>query len=369
MTNEQKREYHPVADIFPLMDGDEYDALKADIAANGLLEAIWLDAEGSVIDGRNRHRACLDLDIAPRFRTWDGNGSRVSFIISLNLHRRHLTSSQRAIVGLDMLPFLEAEARERMAQGGGDKTAGSQIFDYPMENRGRASDHAAQAAGTNRQYISDAKRIQKEAPELLDKIRSGEMKITEAKRELVKRNRPEAPPLPPDVFPVIYADPPWSYGNSGIIGDTDNYGHVGRHYPSMTIGELCDLPIKNMVADNAVLFMWVTSPLLAECWPVIKAWGFKYKTSFIWDKVKHNFGHYNSVRHELLLVCTRGSFTPQVNKLFDSVQSVERSDKHSEKPQEFRDIIDTIYPHGPRIELFARAGTDGWATWGNEDDN
>ena len=77
-------------------------------------------------------------------------------------------------------------------------------------------------------------------------------------------------------------------------------------------------------------------------------------------------GHYNSVRHEFLLVCTRGSCTPDVPKLFDSVQSIERSNKHSEKPQEFRDIIDTSYLVGKRVELFAREPHEGWEVWGNE---
>ena len=76
-------------------------------------------------------------------------------------------------------------------------------------------------------------------------------------------------------------------------------------------------------------------------------------------------GHYNSVRHELLLVCTRGSCLPDVAKLFDSVQSIERT-AHSAKPEEFRQIIDTVYPYGERIELFARRHVAGWAAWGLE---
>ena len=134
----------------------------------------------------------------------------------------------------------------------------------------------------------------------------------------------------------------------------------------MTIAELCAMDIKGIAGDDAVLFLWVTSPLLDECWPIIKAWGFNYKTSFVWDKVKHNFGHYNSVRHELLLVCTRGSCTPDAKELIDSVVEVERSKAHSGKPERFREIIDQLYPHGKRIELFARKNTKGWEAYGNE---
>jgi len=133
----------------------------------------------------------------------------------------------------------------------------------------------------------------------------------------------------------------------------------------MTNEELASMPVMDIVEDNAVLFLWVTSPKLDEVWPIISAWGFKYKTSFVWDKVKHNYGYYNSVRHEFLLVCGRGSSTPDIKKLYDSVQSIERT-KHSAKPERFREIIDHIYPLGKRVELFARDEAEGWDAWGNQ---
>jgi N6-adenosine-specific RNA methylase IME4 len=78
-------------------------------------------------------------------------------------------------------------------------------------------------------------------------------------------------------------------------------------------------------------------------------------------------GHYNSVRHEVLLICTKGSCTPENVKLFDSVQTIEKTKKHSEKPEEFREIINTLYPSGKKIELFRRGDApNGWSVWGNE---
>ena len=180
-------------------------------------------------------------------------------------------------------------------------------------------------------------------------------------RRLVKKEMVKEVAPPSGKYRVIYADPPWSYGNKLV----DGYGAAENHYPTMTIEELCALPVKDLAEDNAVLFLWVTSPLLEECFEVIRAWGFKYKASFVWDKLRKNFGYYNGVRHEFLLVCTRGSCTPDVPKLFDSVQSIERTE-HSRKPEEFRQIIDTLYPHGKRIELFARRPAPGWEVWGNE---
>lgn len=182
-------------------------------------------------------------------------------------------------------------------------------------------------------------------------------------RALVRKSLPPTP-IPPGKFRIIYADPPWSYSDKLIKG----YGAAEHHYPAMSLEELCAMPVAGRVADDAVLFLWATSPMLEEAFQVIKAWGFTYVTSFVWDKVKHNFGHYNSVRHEFLLIATRGSCTPDADKLFDSVQTIERSARHSEKPEEFRKIIETLYTHGAKLELFARAKHKGWAVFGNQFD-
>lgn len=221
------------------------------------------------------------------------------------------------------------------------------------------------------QHLSDMP--DKEFEKNLEELR-GEKPITTSGilREIKETEREkrhemlDASDLPDAKYRIVYADPPWQYNDSGVITENDNYGHAERHYPTMSIDQLCLLPVKNMIETDAVLFLWTTSPLLEDSFKVIHAWGFEYKTSFVWDKVKHNFGHYNSVRHEFLLICTRGSCTPDNLKLFDSVQSIERTEKHSEKPEEFRAIIDELYTSGKRIELFARSKHDGWETWGNE---
>ena len=76
------------------------------------------------------------------------------------------------------------------------------------------------------------------------------------------------------------------------------YGHASCHYPVLSIPQLCQLPVKGIAAKPAVLFLWFPAPMLVEVAFVITAWGFKYKTHWVWDKVGHNFGHYLSVRHE-----------------------------------------------------------------------
>lgn len=173
--------------------------------------------------------------------------------------------------------------------------------------------------------------------------------------------------LPAGLFRVIYADPPWQSDDAGVITSRDAYGHAPRHYPTTSVEELCALPVRDHVADDAVLFLWVTSPLLAECWPVTEAWGFNYKTSLVWDKVAHNFGHYVSVRHEFLLLCTRGRCTPDApTPMPHSVVVERRSEAHSEKPASFRKTIERLYPLGARLELFGRHEVEGWTVYGNQ---
>lgn len=364
------KNFHPLAEVFPLIEGAEFDALVADIKANGLHDPITL-LDGTILDGRNRYRACLNAEVAPRFEEFEGPDP-VAFVVSKNVARRHLDESQRAMAAAKISNLGRGRPSDNSANLRNNEAAqmlnvGSRSIESAKAVLRSATQEVIRAVERGQIAVSKAAELTKAAPEfqraVVQKISDGSAKTaTDAVRQAKHEAKVDAPELPSESYRVIYADPPWSYGNSGL----DDYGHAERHYPTMTIDELCQMPVKAMADDNAVLFMWVTSPLLEECFDVIRAWGFKYKTSFIWDKVKHNFGHYNSVRHELLLVCTRGSCTPDVKTLHDSVQTIERTDKHSEKPEEFRAIIDAIYPRGRRIELFSRKTVNGWDAYGNE---
>ena len=90
-----ERDFHPVADLFPLMEGTEFSALVNDIREYGLIDPIMLHSDGSILDGRNRYRACLEAGVDPVYDTWSGNGSEAALVISRNIHRRHLTRDQK----------------------------------------------------------------------------------------------------------------------------------------------------------------------------------------------------------------------------------------------------------------------------------
>jgi N6-adenosine-specific RNA methylase IME4 len=173
----------------------------------------------------------------------------------------------------------------------------------------------------------------------------------------------ETPELPEGKYQVIYADPPWQYAQEQHSKEKQDT-ILETHYPTMPTEDICRIPVQELTGDNAVLFIWTTSPKLFEVKQVIDAWGFEYKASMIWDKVKHNVGYYVSVRHEFLLICTKGSCLPDIPKLHDSVVTEERTE-HSKKPDIFYEIIEGMYK-GKKIELFARKPHKNWDCWGNQ---
>lgn len=181
--------------------------------------------------------------------------------------------------------------------------------------------------------------------------------IREVKRKAIKSEISTLPP-PQGKYRVLYADPPWKYNNSGFTTSAEN------QYPTMPTDEICNLPIKDLVDENAVLFLWATSPLLEDALKVCKEWGFTYKTNFVWVKNQHTGGFYCYGQHELLLIATKGSMLPNAKGMRSSVINAARRE-HSRKPDEVYSIIEAMYD-GPYIELFARSKREGWSGWGVE---
>ncbi|MFN7134035.1 MAG: MT-A70 family methyltransferase, partial [Myxococcales bacterium] len=215
-----------------------------------------------------------------------------------------------------------------------------------------------------------ARRPAEQQVAIAEKIQSGAAStVREAARQVKKEEIEKGgSPLPsgPKRYRVIYADPPWQYSDARSIGGYDATA-AEHHYPTMSVAELSALDVKGLAAPDSVLLCWATFPLLDDALEVVRAWGFTYKTAFVWSKRRPNFGHYHNASAELLLVCTRGSCTPDADRREDQVQVVERTGRHSAKPEEFRELIDRLYTHGHRIELFRRgAAPAGWDVFGNE---
>lgn len=165
-------------------------------------------------------------------------------------------------------------------------------------------------------------------------------------------------------FTVLLIDPPWQY-----YVKMSEAKAVENHYPTLSLEELCELDVPSICADDAILFLWVTAPMVDEATVLIRSWGFKYRTNITWHKTgAPGLGHWARINHEHLFICVRGSFpTPSHEKLDNSVWSLPRG-RHSEKPKEFRQHIEELFPKHPKAELFARESAPGWTSIGNEID-
>lgn len=161
-------------------------------------------------------------------------------------------------------------------------------------------------------------------------------------------------------YGTIYADPPWQYGNQGTRAATDN------HYNTMTVDALCAMPVERAALPDAHLHLWTTNAFLFDAKRVIEAWGFEYKSAFVWVKDQIGIGNYWRVSHEFLLTAVRGDAKRFEDKNLRSWLQAPRQ-QHSRKPEEVRAMIERASP-GPYLELFGRRGMENWTVLGDQVD-
>jgi N6-adenosine-specific RNA methylase IME4 len=378
---------HPLADIFPPLEGEEFDALVEDVRQHGLREPVVL-YQRKILDGRNRYRACATAGTACRFESYEGDDP-AAYVISLNLKRRHLSESQRAMAAAKLAKW---------SLGDNQHTPGSE--NLPTQG------HAAELLNVSDRSVRSARTVQGlGAPELQRAVERGDVKVSvaadvatrpiETQREIVARGTKEileaakqiravraeanrakwdartielsktTAPLPRDRrYPIILADPPWEFK---VYDAKSGSGRCPEaHYPTMSTEAICAMPIAEIATPDAALFLWTTAPTLEESLSVLKAWGFRYVTNVVWVKDKTGLGYWVRNQHELLIIAVRGNMRspPEGSRPPSIIMSPRR--EHSRKPDEVYELIERMYPELPKIELFARNARAGWAAWGNE---
>lgn len=382
-------ETHPAADVFPMLDEAQLDSLARDIRAHGLKHPI-MRLDGKILDGRNRLSACLRAGVEPRFAE-HGEGNPWLTVWSLNAERRQIEDKIRLVlireeinVGADAHDERKRKAQEEANRARSEAARGNQnaaknsrasheapptplppVRDNAVKEARKSATALAAQTGVSRATVERALALKMKAPEQAERVKAGEVvgaiALKEVRRaEVVARVAATPAALPLDSVrpcPVVYADPPWSYDN------TSSAGAVADQYGTMPLAAICAL--KPPATKDAVLFMWATSPLLPEAFEVLRAWGFTYKASLVWDKGSGT-GNWVLNAHELLLIAVRGNIPcPLPSNRPVSVVSVPRG-KHSAKPKEFAALIRRMYPEFERVEMFCREPSEGFASWGNE---
>lgn len=357
-------EIHPLANTFPLMADSEIDGLAADIAANGLHEAITL-YEGRVLDGRNRLLACKKSGLEPRFQEYKGN-SALQYVVSMNLKRRHLNESQRGMVGA------------RLA----NMPPGYRTDLEPAANLPEviSEAHAAEMLNVSERTLRSAKMILREAPEMAAEIDAGEVTIGAVlkgrKREHQERRRQEnkekAMECSPDIvesgarFATILIDPPWDCADEG---DVNPLGRAKPEYADLTIEELLDpekVPTARLADDDCHLYLWVTNRTVRKGFDLVEAWGFRYVTMLTWPKPSYGLGSYFRGQTEHILFGVKGSQHLKRSDASTLLPAWKRGPNgHSSKPVEIYEFVESCSP-GPYLEMFSRAQEkrEDWAYWG-----
>lgn len=366
--------------LIPPLTVEEYNGLEASILADGCRDALVLWGN-ILVDGHNRYEICTTHDVP--FETvqkdFADRNDALAWIIKNQFGRRNLPAYERARLALKLKPVIAEKAEVKMREGI-NQYSPCQKSDKPSIDTKK---ELAKAAGVSHDTIAKVEKIERQAaPEVKEQLRKGELSINQAyqtvrreeKKHEVQQRIEEHAAVQTGVvdiqqtdrkYNIIYADPPWRYWESGNKNQA-------LHYTTMTIDEICDLPVKNIADDDCVLFLWVTYPILHEAFRVIESWGFKYSTAaFVWVKKNKQkdspfigCGAWTRANTELCLLATKGN----IMRLDASISQVVESpiEEHSKKPDVVRELITRLVGELPRVELFCRNPADGWDVWGNE---
>jgi N6-adenosine-specific RNA methylase IME4 len=379
--------------LFDPLPDEDYERLKADIRERGVLVPVELDEDGNILDGHHRVRAWKELkaegvnlaDFPRMLRPSMSEEEKRNHVRALNILRRHLTKEQRAEVMADMrrdgMTLQQIATAVNVSVGTVHNTlssfselknsetpmttVGKDGKSYPATKQRKVGTPGITVKNDRQQQQVQAaiKFVDTSTGEILDAHEATRDHLRE-KREQTRRERAGKAAELSSAFGrygVIYADPPWRYEHAPA-----NNRVIENHYPTMSLEEICALPVSDIRHEEAALFLWATSPKLHDALNVIEAWGFDYRTCMVWVKDRVGMGYYVRQQHELLLIATCGNMTtPPEGARPSSVFHAPRLE-HSRKPDLVYDLIERMYPEYRKVELFARRAREGWEAWGNE---
>lgn len=373
--------FHAIAGIFPLMDGQPLADLTEDIRQHGQHEPIWL-YEHQILDGRNRYRACLASGVDPVFRVYEGDDP-VGFVVSLNLHRRHLDESQRAI----------SAAKAANHKVGNPNWSNS-------ANSGLTTEQASEKFNIGTTAIKSAKQVlAKGIPELTTKVETGEVRVSTAadiatlsaaqqdiivglgekailmaakeirsKKAVIRQQENDrirqaalAIPPPEGKYRCIVMDPPWPMQK--VERDVRPNQSEALDYPVMSLEQIMAIDLPS--ADQCHLYLWTTQRFIWAAKDLLETWGFTHLAIMVWHKPggfqPAGLPQYNC---EFVLIGRRGGLEFNTTRDFPLCFSAPRRE-HSRKPDQFYRRVLRVSPE-PRLDMFSREPRAGFAQFGAE---
>jgi N6-adenosine-specific RNA methylase IME4 len=379
--------------LFPDLSQSEYEALKADIAENGVLVPVEYDEDGNILDGFHRVKACNELGIEdwPSItRVGFSEEEKRTHARRLNMNRRHLTRAQkrkqirgqlldtpewsnnRIAILLSSTDKTVKTVRDEMIAGSEipnlDKLFGADKKWYPANDPEPETEPEAQPefcglfARTEDKREKQAEAVKQLPQDLAEDVVKGDKTIPQAKREARQRNKPKTPPLPSGKYRCLVIDPPWPIEKI----DREVRPNQGQFldYPTMTIDEIKALDVPGKYDPNGChVYLWVTHKYLPTGLILFDEWGIKYQCLMTWVKPTGMTPYSWMYDTEHVLFGRVGSLP--LEKLGLKLSFEASITKHSEKPDIFFERVKLASPE-KRLNMFARKERDGFESWGNE---
>jgi len=352
--------------IPPLMK-EERERLEDSIRNEGVREPliVW---NNILVDGHNRKEIADKLKKNYKIKgiKFKDRNAVILWIINNQLGRRNISLYDRTRLALRYEEIIKPKAKENMSKGGQGLTTLSKV-----NTRKELSKMSKTSEGT----ISKVKFIeQKATKETKDKLSNGTETINRVytilkRQEKVKEIKKElASPIKLEnkKYEIVYADPAWDYDRK--VGE----GIAEEQYKTSSLETIKKIPVNFITEKDAVLFMWVTFPMLREGLELMESWGFRYKTcAFNWIKLNKNgkpffgIGYYTKSNSEICLLGLKGKGLTILDNTISQIIMTEKQ-IHSKKPEEVRNLIIQLFGDRKRIELFARQKVEGWDVHGDE---
>ena len=350
------------------MPPEEYEGFREDIRVNGVKRPILVDSEGRIIDGRHRWSACRELGIECPQEQWDGTDAWLD-VQSLNLYRRHLGKEQVYAIrklAAKQYPELAKPIEEEKAAAKDRQWAGPNLASHDAKSTQKASGAIGKKLGISGATVERVDRVEREAPELLPQVASGELSATKALKQVQNERHEELLQqhleTPTGRYHTIVIDPPWPMQK---IERNVRPKQEGFEYPTMSLEELAQFPLPELAEDDCHLYFWVTQKYLPAGLDLVGKWGFKYQCLLTWVKNVGftPFSWMYSTEH--VIFARRGNLKLlQLGKRLDFSGKVRQ---HSRKPNEFYNLVRQVSP-GPRIDVFSREQHSDFEQHGLEED-
>ena len=366
--------------LIPALSAEEYAQLEANILEEGIREPI-ITWNGFIIDGHNRYSIAQRFDVEYRTTSkhFANKESVKEWMILNQFGRRNLSNYQRSVLALELEEVFSKKAKEKQLSSLKKGTSVPQISAKrePIETRKELS----KVASVSHDTISKVKKIQAKAPEEVKaKLATGEVSINAAYKEIKKEEKKEERDKKiqevkqkiesenlttlDKKYHVIAIDPPWAYNEKGGFSSDDYDAQNNRgavDYPTMTVEQIKKIELP--AADHSVLFLWTTHAFLRDSFDIMKEWGFEYKATIVWDKVKMGMGRNVRMQVEFCLLGIKGKPIIQGSSERDIITEPRR--EHSRKPEAFYEMVERMCI-GNKLDYFSRQTRKNWEHYGAE---